>query len=143
MLCSQTLQAQIPEEFKSWLGCWEFHRGDTLYRECWYAETPDRYRGAGLIILRNDTLFHESISLSFTENRLSYAVRGAQEDPGQTISFFCENWKGEEYRFENLNHDFPQRIVYQKPTNDEFNAYIEGLIGEEKLRIDFPYRRAK
>lgn len=143
LLSCQTLQAQIPDVFQSWLGCWEFHRSDTLYRECWKAESPSVFRGVGLNLLGNDTLFHEQITLSFSENRLCYAVRGAQDDPSKSVGFFCDNWKGEEYRFENLQHDFPQRIVYQKPANNRFNAYIEGLIDKETMRIDFPFQRAE
>lgn len=142
LLCGQSLQAQIPEVFKAWQGCWEFQRGDTLYRECWKEETPSLYRGVGLNLKGNDTLFHEQITLSFSENRLLYAVRGAQDDPSKTVGFFCDNWKGEEYRFENLQHDFPQRIVYQKPKENRLNAYIEGFIDKETMRIDFPYQRA-
>jgi len=43
--------------------------------------------------------------------------------------------------FENLQHDFPQRIGYNR-TRDGLLAWIEGPDNGKTHRIEYPYRRA-
>jgi len=45
--------------------------------------------------------------------------------------------------FENLRHDFPQRIIYRRVSEDSLIARIEGMINGAKRSIDFPYRKIK
>ena len=42
--------------------------------------------------------------------------------------------------FENLEHDFPQRVGYER-NGDALTAYIEGPMNGQTRRIEFPYRR--
>ena len=44
--------------------------------------------------------------------------------------------------FENSQHDFPQRIGYQRTAPDTLFAWIEGTEKGQTRRIEFPYRRA-
>ena len=43
--------------------------------------------------------------------------------------------------FEDLGHDFPQRVGYDRVGADSLIGWIEGERGGELRRIDFPYRR--
>lgn len=46
--------------------------------------------------------------------------------------------------FENLAHDFPQRVAYELVNDDSLLAWIEGPGRDGKTkRIQFPYRRVK
>lgn len=45
--------------------------------------------------------------------------------------------------FENPEHDFPQRIIYQLVAPDSLFARVEGRINGKDKRIGFPYRRVK
>ena len=44
--------------------------------------------------------------------------------------------------FENLAHDFPQRIIYRRRGADSLVARIEGTRGGQMRGRDFPYRKA-
>ena len=44
--------------------------------------------------------------------------------------------------FENLHHDFPQRIGYRRSSPDSLYAWIEGTMDGEPRRLEFLYRRA-
>jgi hypothetical protein len=44
--------------------------------------------------------------------------------------------------FENLEHDFPQRVGYRRAGADSVLAWIEGTVDGKTRRVDFPYRRA-
>ena len=43
--------------------------------------------------------------------------------------------------FENVNHDFPQRVVYAQQPNDRLVARIEGTRSGQFRSIEFPMRR--
>jgi hypothetical protein len=45
--------------------------------------------------------------------------------------------------FENLAHDFPQRVGYQLVGPDSLMAWIEGPRNGKMKRIEFPYQRVK
>ena len=45
--------------------------------------------------------------------------------------------------FENLQHDFPQRIGYQRNGPDSLLAWIEGTEKGQVRRVEFPYRRTR
>jgi hypothetical protein len=50
--------------------------------------------------------------------------------------------EGQFAAFENLGHDFPQRIEYQRD-GDRLTAAIEGPRHGATRRIEFPYLRTK
>jgi hypothetical protein len=43
--------------------------------------------------------------------------------------------------FENLRHDFPQRIGYERTAADRLLAWIEGPQDGQMKRIEYPYSR--
>ena len=43
--------------------------------------------------------------------------------------------------FENLGHDFPQRIIYRQPSTDELFARIEGMRDGKLNGMDIPMSR--
>jgi len=45
--------------------------------------------------------------------------------------------------FENLQHDFPQRIIYRRESADALFARVEGSEKGVNKAIDFRYKRAK
>jgi len=45
--------------------------------------------------------------------------------------------------FEDLAHDFPQRVIYRRLGPDAGTGRIEGQIGGQAKSIDFPYKRCE
>ncbi|HET9726391.1 MAG TPA: DUF6265 family protein, partial [Gemmatimonadales bacterium] len=43
--------------------------------------------------------------------------------------------------FENLGHDFPQRVMYRRRGADSLIARVEGMRGGKLRGVDFPYAR--
>lgn len=43
--------------------------------------------------------------------------------------------------FENLAHDFPQRVIYRRAGADSLIARVEGTRAGQPRGFDFPYRR--
>ena len=44
--------------------------------------------------------------------------------------------------FENLAHDFPQRVMYRRVGGDSLVARVEGTRAGRTRGVDFAYRRA-
>jgi hypothetical protein len=45
--------------------------------------------------------------------------------------------------FENLTHDFPQRVIYRRSADGSVAARIEGTRNGQLRGIDFPYQRCR
>jgi hypothetical protein len=43
--------------------------------------------------------------------------------------------------FENREHDFPQRVGYERTAPDTLSAWIDGTINGKARRVEFPYKR--
>jgi hypothetical protein len=56
-------------------------------------------------------------------------------------SFAMTRLTGDEVVFENLAHDFPQRILYRRTDADTVTARIEGQVDGKARAEDYPYKR--
>jgi hypothetical protein len=64
----------------------------------------------------------------------------AQPSAQATTAFTAVSATEREAVFENLTHDFPQRVIYRKGVEGTtLQARIEGMRGGQLRGIDFPY----
>jgi hypothetical protein len=47
------------------------------------------------------------------------------------------------FTVENLEHDFPQRVIYQRRGADSLVARIEGTTPSGSRSVDYPMRRVR
>src|SRR5262245_44191919 len=63
---------------------------------------------------------------------------------GQTLTHFKAKSVAErELVFENLAHDFPQRIIYRRSGADSVIARIEGDRAGQRQPVSYPFKRAE
>ena len=63
---------------------------------------------------------------------------------GQNISLFAlVEYTPKKFTFENNEHDFPQRIIYEFHKDGKMTAAIEGNVNGEFKRKEFSFRLAK
>jgi Domain of unknown function (DUF6265) len=121
-----------------WLiGCWVYTDEMGDYTETWEKKGSNTYNGNAIQIKGKDTTFAESMKLDSIQ--LVVKMIGQNED--KAVAFPIKNSTDSSVIFENLAHDFPQRIVYSKPNKDSITAYIEGKTKEGNNRIYFKMRR--
>jgi hypothetical protein len=61
---------------------------------------------------------------------------------GQAEAAFALARSGpEELLFENLQHDFPQRIGYRRQSKDALLAWVDATRNGRERRLEFPYQR--
>jgi hypothetical protein len=124
----------------SWLGgCWEAVSSERTVEEQWM--TP---RGGSMVgvsrTVRGDSLVEfELVVIREQGDQLAYEAHPS----GQPSAVFLSRALTDStVVFENLQHDFPQRIGYQRSGPNSLLAWIEGTENGQSRRVDFSYRRA-
>jgi Domain of unknown function (DUF6265) len=125
----------------AWLqGCWKIDTPERVVEEQWSAPRAGGMLGTSRTVRGDKLVAHEFLLLREQGEQLAYEVQPS----GQAATVFL-SVKLEENSvvFENLQHDFPQRVAYGRRGN-ELLAWIEGpRPGQpgQMRRIEYPYRR--
>jgi hypothetical protein len=125
----------------SWLaGCWqgEYANGRTV-TEQWMKPLGNSMLGMGRTVKGGVTTEHEFVRI---EARPDGSVVYVANPSGQEeATFTLSASSGQRMVFENLQHDFPQRVIYERVSRDSLRARIEGTVDGRTKGVDFPYRR--
>jgi hypothetical protein len=124
----------------AWLqGCWERASAHGTVEEQWMAPRAGCMIAVGRTV-RSDSLFeYEMVVVRERGDRLEYEAHPS----GQPSAVFVSRLLTDStVVFENLEHDFPQRVGYRRAGADSVLAWIEGTVDGKARRVDFPYRRA-
>lgn len=109
------------------VGNWESKTEFGTLTESWIKASDSTFTGKSYFItLTNDTLHSESITLKDINENLVYeaTVKGQNED--KAVAFALTNSKENSLTFENLKHDYPQKITYTKKSSTNLTAEISG-----------------
>lgn len=133
-------QAAEPIEQVAWLaGCWSADGGEAGSAEHWMPAAGGTMLGANRTVKNGKTVAFEFMQLrQNAEGRLSFIAlpSGQRETP-----FVLKSSNNDEFVFENLAHDFPQRVIYRRLPDGKLAARIEGLRAGVQRGIDFPMTR--
>ncbi|MGH9463984.1 MAG: DUF6265 family protein [Vicinamibacteria bacterium] len=123
----------------AWLqGCWESVSENRIIEEHWMAPRGGSMLGVSRTVQDGSLTGYELVVLREQGERLAFEAHPS----GQPAAVFVSSSTGEQsVVFENPQHDFPQRIGYERQ-GDGLLGWIEGTQGGEVRRIEFPYRRA-
>jgi len=114
-------------------------RGQTL--ETWESAGPDAMNGKTYRINALDTVLLETIQLTKTGTEINYIPKVTGQNDGKPVKFRLASSANNRYVFENPNHDFPKRIVYDILGKDIIHAWIDGGEQAKMKRSDFYYHR--
>jgi hypothetical protein len=122
-----------------WLaGCWELTDGARLVEEQWTRPRGGIMLGVGRTV-RGDTLVeYEQVRLLERDGQLIYAAAPSGQPPAEFASVLVSDTAA---TFENLAHDFPQRVRYRRVGGDSLVARVEGLHRGALRGVDFGYHR--
>ena len=125
---AQTLDT--PENLESFdflIGKWEADFGKFKYYEEWQKET-DKLSGNGYRIKESQKFDGGKLLLINIHGYISYIATVGKQQP---ILFALVKSGENKYVFENKEHDFPQRIIYQLINNDTLQVLVEGNLKGE------------
>ena len=122
----------------SWLaGCWSgIHDGVTT-EEHWTSPAGGEMVGMNKAVASGRIVFFEFLRIASHEGRLCYLA----SPRGGAVTAFCATTIGDDrVVFENREHDFPQRIVYERHEN-ALRARTEGTVDGKERSESWEWRR--
>lgn len=119
----------------SWLaGCWSLEGSEPGTLEVWMKPAGGVMVGMSRTIRNGAATAHEFMLIRSDGDSLVFV---AQPSNQREAKFIAARIAEREVIFENLAHDFPQRILYRRSGDDTLHARIEG-VRDGKLRgIDY------
>lgn len=121
--------AQTPSTGLDWLaGCWVSADGSTT--EHWTLATWDHAFGSSVTVSDDAVAFFEFMQIEPTDDGYVFSAypRGSGPNP-----FPLESAGPQSVTFANAEHDYPQRIAYERQS-DELHARISKMDGSDENR---------
>jgi Domain of unknown function (DUF6265) len=125
-------------KFEALAGCWVSIAAGREYREHWMRPVGGLMMGMARSIRDGKAHSYEAMRIELDRDQVPVLVAALK---GQSETRFrLKLQDAEQIVFENLKHDFPQRVTYRSTANT-LDARIEG-VKEDKLRgVDFRMKR--
>ncbi len=122
-------------------GTWKMvtKKGATICEE-WKKMDEDYLQNRGYMVKGNDTVVTERVSLTRNKKGIYYTSTVEDQNNKQPVAFKLTGNEGNMFVFENSQHDFPKRIVYNLVTADSLHAYIDDGT-ETGKRQNFYYKK--
>jgi hypothetical protein len=126
------------------LGEWQMESPDGLFVEKWQQETDTSYIGEGsLTNNKGEVLFSEKLRVEQRGSDVWYIPTIASQNNGQPVLFKEKALAANSVIFENPEHDFPQRIIYEKPSDSILTARIEGKQNGKDAKEEYSFHKKK
>ncbi len=125
------------------IGSWSGESSESIFTETWEKVSDTLFTGQSYFIKGSDTLSSETISLQQHDTSVFYVPLVEGQNDNKPIFFKLTYSDGTNAVFENPEHDFPQKIVYQLKENDSLIATISGNNNGKIRSIRFPMSLTK
>ena len=137
---SLAAEAQTEIDKVAWLaGCWKSDNAEPGSGEHWMPLAGGTMFGMSRTVRQGKTVEFEFVELRYLpDGKLAYVAHPSGQ---QTTAFPLLRISETEVVFENLEHDFPQRVAYAKDGESKLRARIEGMRNGALRVIEFPLTR--
>ena len=123
-----------------WLsGCWQGRQGTAVIEEMWSKPAGTTMLGLGRTVRNNRTISFEFMQFREQNGILAFLP---QPQGGAQVTFPLKEATAAKFTFENLNHDFPQRVSYERKRG-QLLASIEGTEKGKFSRQEFVLRKVR
>lgn len=126
-------------DFEFLIGKWETDFGKFKYFEEWQKEN-DKLIGQGYRVKEDKKFDGEKLVLINIYGYISYIATVGKQQP---VLFALVESGGNKYVFENKEHDFPQRIIYNFINDNTVKVYVEGEMNGKTERDEYNLTRVK
>lgn len=130
-------------DFDRLCGKWMDISEDTAFNEEWRKASEGLFEGRGYVLSENDTVFIETLSIELEGTKAVYQAQVSNQNKERRIPFEALEQKSNKVVFENVQHDFPQRIIYELKSNEELRVAIEGYENGVYRKLKFDFKRAE
>jgi len=133
---SVSLFAQDDSIFKLFPGKWKMETDKAEIYEEWIFANETELIGKSFSVEGSEEFVSELLYLKKFGKQWAYVA----VPEGQNITLFAlVEYTPKKYVFENLEHDFPQRIIYEFHKDGKLTAAIEGTVNGENKRVEFSF----
>lgn len=123
------------------VGEWENKSKDGVLTENWERISDTVFDAVCYFVHGKDTLHNEKIRLKQAENAIIYSPTVKGENGNRPVHFKMTSINANELVFENPKHDYPQKIVYTKVTEDSLVTKISGMIKGKPYSESYPMKK--
>ena len=128
----------------SWLlGNWGNTDGDAITTESWKKINDSVYHGESFVVVKNDTVFAETVVLEQNGSNMGYTVSVPGQNNEKPVHFDMTSIGDKTMVFENPTHDFPNKITYTNVAPDSLVAVISGIKKGKPASETFAMSRLK
>lgn len=124
----------------AWLaGCWRAPNAEAGTGEHWTPPADGAMFGVGRTMRSGKLLEWEFMQIrANAQGGIDYIAQPFGKPPTVLQSI---RLSGDEAVFENAGHDFPQRVIYRRTSDESLVARIEGTSEGRSQAIDYPMQR--
>jgi hypothetical protein len=117
--------AQSAEEISNFLaGTWKMEGKESF--EQWEKSGESALKGRSFKIKDGKENVSETLEIKNIDGKIYYLATVPDQNNGATISFVLTAAKDNEFIFENAEHDFPKKLIYQKVSETELFVQVLG-----------------
>ena len=109
------------------LGEWGNTSKEGELTERWKKVNDSVFHGESYFVVGKDTVFAEHVKLEEANGKLAYIVTVPGQNNEQPVRFEMTLSNERQITFENPQHDYPNKIVYNRVGSDSLVAEISGL----------------
>ncbi|THU41976.1 hypothetical protein FAM09_07695 [Niastella caeni] len=124
-------------------GLWKMDSQRGAIYEEWEVKNDKELLGRSYKIRNNDTVLLENVIISLQGDAIFYTPVVQDQNNRQPVLFKLISCNNNRYVFENKEHDFPQRVIYDLASANDLRARIEGSKNGKEMGSDFNYTRVK
>jgi len=125
----------------AWLaGCWEGRQGQASLEEIWSKPAGGSMLGMGRTVKDGKTVSFEFMQFREEKGSLVFLP---QPSGGERTRFPLKDFFGEKLTFENKEHDFPQRVIYERKGPGSLLAAIEGTYQGKESREEYQMTKVR
>ncbi len=125
------------------LGNWQHITEDGINLEHWERKNDSTFIGSSCVLIGQDTASAETLVLEQRHDTVTYNPTVRNQNHNQSVKFTLTKATDSLLVFENLQHDFPQKISYGRISEDSIIAEISGKLKGKETVISFPYTKVK
>ena len=124
-------------------GSWKMKNNNDIIGEIWTKNNKHQLTSKAYYLKNTDTIFYEHVVLESTSKGIFYSVTAANQNIEQPIDIKLTSSLNNKFVFENPEHDFPRRIVYEFVNSDSIHAFIDDGKEATTKRKNFYFSRKK
>ena len=141
LFTASTCQQDVFIDLQQLSGTWMMETKKGAIYETWKRIGKDEMQAKSFKLNGKDTVVLENVRLSKSSDGLFYIPVVSNQNEGKPVSFKMIDSKNKTFVFENKEHDFPQRVIYQLVSKDSIHAWIEGTKNGKEGRSDYYFKR--